>query len=73
MKSAGKATKRPPSFPALTREQRAWIASRRRELKSAIDEGLKSGKAEGYRAFDADRLLSFIEQDRKKRASSKSA
>lgn len=64
-KSTSKAkdlTARPPEFPALTKAQRSWVASRRKELKSAIDAGIDSGKKDGYREFDVDRILAFIEK-----------
>lgn len=68
-------TIQPPLFPALTKAQREWIAARRCELKSAINSGIESGKKSGYREFEAERLLSFIEgrrsrsrSDKKKRA-----
>jgi uncharacterized protein YecT (DUF1311 family) len=57
-------TGQPPHFPGLTKAQRTWIAARRNELKAAIDEGIESGEKDGYRAFDADRILAFIEQRR---------
>jgi len=58
---ARKLTRQPPEFPTLTKDQRSWVASRRKELKSAIDAGIESGKKDGYRAFDVDRILGFIE------------
>ena len=59
-----KLTGQPPDFPALTKDQRDWVAARRKELKSAIDAGVESGQKEGYRAFDAERTLAFITQRR---------
>ena len=67
MKRSSKAIKpsaTPPLFPALTKAQRAWVVARRAELKAAVDEGIESGEKDGYRAFDADRILGFIEQRR---------
>ena len=64
-------TARPTEFPALTKAQRSWIAARRRELKAAISDGIESGKKDGYRALDSERILAFIQQrqtDRSKRA-----
>lgn len=58
----------PPLFPTLTKAQRAWVVARRAELKAAIDEGIASGAKDGYRAFDADRILAFIEQRRANRS-----
>lgn len=57
-------TSQPTEFPTLTKAQRAWVAARRNELKAAIDEGIESGERDGYRAFDVDRILAFIEQRR---------
>jgi hypothetical protein len=59
---------RPPAFPGLTKPQKDWIAARRSELKTAIEAGIESGKTDGYRAFDADRILAFIEQRRPKKS-----
>ena len=61
---ANKLTGQPPEFPALTKDQRDWVAVRRKELKSAIDAGIESGQNDGYRAFDAQRILAFIMQRR---------
>jgi uncharacterized protein YecT (DUF1311 family) len=55
-------TSQPPEFPTLTKAQRAWVAARRSELKAAVEEGIESGERDGYRAFDVDRILAFIEQ-----------
>ena len=59
---AKKLTGQPPEFPALTKDQRDWVAARRKELKSAIEAGIESGQKDGYRAFDAERILAFIQR-----------
>jgi len=63
----GTLTRLPPEFPALTKAQKAWVSARRSELKAAIDAGIESGTKEGYRAFDPERILTFIEQRRAQR------
>lgn len=61
------AVKAPPQFPALTKAQRDWVAARREELKAAIDAGIESGRKDGYRAFDIERILCLIEERRQTR------
>jgi len=57
-------TAKPPAFPALTKAQRVWVSARREELASAVTAGIDSGEKDGYRAFDAERILAFIEERR---------
>ena len=63
----GAGPKQPPAFPALTKSQKEWVAARRIELKVALEAGIESGKKDGYRAFDADRILAFIAERRLKK------
>lgn len=66
------ATRSPPRFPALTPAQRAWVAERREELKSAIDEGIESGEKNGYVAFDVERIVGLIRARRAGKAAKRS-
>jgi hypothetical protein len=64
-------TQSPPRFPPLT-PARAWVAERREELKSAIDEGAESGEKSGYVAFDVERIVGLIRARRAGKAAKRS-
>lgn len=55
----------PPRFPALTKPQKTWVADRKRELESALQEARDQlDRGEG-RAFNTKRILSEIKRRQK--------
>lgn len=61
----------PPRFPALTKTQKAWVASRKRELEEALQVGrdqLDRGEA---RPFDPKRLINELKRRRKAKTAKK--
>jgi uncharacterized protein YecT (DUF1311 family) len=61
----------PPPFPALTKTQKSWLAKRKRELESALQEGrAQLDRGEG-RPFDSKRLVNELKRRQKAKTAKK--
>jgi uncharacterized protein YecT (DUF1311 family) len=64
-------TSPPPRFPALTKTQKSWVASRKRELEEALQVGRDQlDRGEG-RPFDPKRLINELKRRRKAKTAKK--
>jgi uncharacterized protein YecT (DUF1311 family) len=64
-------TSPPPRFPALTKTQKTWVADRKRELESALQEARDQlDRGEG-RPFDVKRITAEIKRRRRAKTKSK--